>query len=110
LDELVSLYPNAQWWIKGDGTDIVKSLCQPVSGQWSGNVDLNDGELQRQYMEFSQRIDKINALRIVQKSAEKIGSELRLVSGTVKRTYGLSHQVIIRRIYSLNICAFFQNF
>ena len=37
LDELVSLNPNAQWWIKGSGTDIVKGLCQSVSGQWSGN-------------------------------------------------------------------------
>ena len=48
LDELVSLNPNAQWWIKGDGTDIVKGLCQSVSGQWSGDVDLDDGKLQHQ--------------------------------------------------------------
>jgi len=39
LEELASLNPKAQWWIKGDGIDVVKGLCQSVSGQWSGDVD-----------------------------------------------------------------------
>ena len=80
LDELVSLNPNAQWWIKGDGTDIVKGLCQSVSGQWSGDVSLDDGKLQHQYTEFCQRIEKINAIGISRGSENEIRSELLLMA------------------------------
>ena len=38
--------PNAWWWIKGDGVDVVKGLCESTKGEWSGDVDLNDGQLQ----------------------------------------------------------------
>ena len=35
--------PNTRWWIKGDGVDVVKGLCESVKGQWSRDVDLNYG-------------------------------------------------------------------
>ena len=43
LEKLVSINPTARWWIKGDGTDVIKGLWQSVTGEWSGDVDLNDG-------------------------------------------------------------------
>jgi len=45
LEELVSLNPNARWWIKGDGTDVIKGLWQSSTGEWSGDADLYDGKL-----------------------------------------------------------------
>ena len=42
LEKLVSVNPTARWWIKGDGTDVIKGLWQSVSGEWSGDVDFND--------------------------------------------------------------------
>ena len=44
--------PNTRWWIKGDGVDVVKGLCESVKGQWSGDVDLNDGQLDVLYQEY----------------------------------------------------------
>ena len=55
LEELVSLSPNARWWIKGDGTDVVKGLWQSANGEWSGDVDLNDGKLHQQFATFCGR-------------------------------------------------------
>jgi len=45
LEELVSLNPNARWWIK---EDIIKGLWQSSTGEWSGDADLNDGKLNQQ--------------------------------------------------------------
>ena len=30
LERLVAINPTVQWWIKGDGTDVVKGLWQSV--------------------------------------------------------------------------------
>ena len=32
--------PDACWWIKGDGVDVVKGLFESTKGIWSGDVDL----------------------------------------------------------------------
>ena len=52
LQKLASLNPGARWWIKGDGTDVVKDLWLSVSGEWLGDVDLNDRKLQHLYTSF----------------------------------------------------------
>ena len=49
LQKLLAVNPNAKWWIKEDGTDVVKGLWELVSGQWSGDVDLNDGKFNKLY-------------------------------------------------------------
>ena len=50
LEKLVAINPTTQWWIKGDGTDVVKGLWQSVSG------DLNDGKLQHLYSELQESL------------------------------------------------------
>jgi len=49
LEELASVNPATRWWIKEDGTDLVKGLWQSVSGEWGGDVD---GKPQHLYNEF----------------------------------------------------------
>ena len=49
--------PNTRWWIKGDGVDVVKGLCESVKGQWSGDVDLNDGQLDVLYQEYQLQLN-----------------------------------------------------
>lgn len=45
LDEAVQSHPNAGWWVKkADGTDLVSGLGESIRGEWSGDVDLNDGK------------------------------------------------------------------
>ena len=46
MDEAHRLLPHARWWIKGDGVDLLCSLQESVSGDWNGDVDLGDGQLQ----------------------------------------------------------------
>ena len=59
LKKLVSINLTARWYIKGDGTDLVKSLWQSVSGEWAGDVNLNDGKLQCLYSELQESLSWI---------------------------------------------------
>ena len=56
--------PGVHWWLKGDGTDVVKGLWQSTSGEWAGDVDLNDGRLQRQYSDFKIRMEEVKNLGV----------------------------------------------
>ena len=83
LEKLISLSPDACWWIKGDGTDVVKGLWQSASGEWSGDVDLNDGKLHQQFVTLCERKERINRIGM-QESLEAIRTELTSVVDTVK--------------------------
>jgi len=91
LEKLVSVNPTARWWIKGDGTDVIKGLWQSVTGEWSGDVDLNDGKLQQLYTEFKATlgwIDKIGLdtsdISLIRKDLEnaltRISLEINFIS------------------------------
>lgn len=56
------------WWLKADGVDVVSGLGESVRLQWSGDVDLNDGSLQRSHEAYIQRL----------KFIEKIGLKERI--------------------------------
>ena len=55
LKKLATVNSNARLWIKGDGTDV-KGLWESVSGEWSGDTDLNDGKLNQLYKEFQDQL------------------------------------------------------
>ena len=46
LDEVRKHHPNAWWWVKAGGCDLVSGLAESVSEIWHGDVDLNNGELE----------------------------------------------------------------
>ena len=52
LDEAVRSHPDTWWWVKADGTDLVSGLGESVSGEWSGDIDLND----RTYMAYRKHL------------------------------------------------------
>ena len=54
--------PDAMWWIKGDGCDIVPGLCELVQLKWSGDVDLNDGKVQNDYKLYKSKLDFMSGL------------------------------------------------
>ena len=62
LDEAKQAHPNAQWWIKADGCDVVEALGESVHHVWSGDEDLNDGEVARQHSQYIQRLEHISSL------------------------------------------------
>ena len=83
LERLVAINPTVQWWIKGDGTDVVKGLWQSVSGEWGGDVDLNDGKLQRLYSELQESLAWINNIGLSDSGINHIKKELEKVLGII---------------------------
>jgi len=75
LEKLAEFNPDVHWWIKGDGTDVLSGLWQSASGEWAGDVDLNDGKLQRQCSIFKNRLQKIQCIGL-DKSVAEIQCEL----------------------------------
>ena len=49
LDEVVNHHPDTWWWLKADDCDIVKGLAESMNEIWSGDINHNDGNLERQY-------------------------------------------------------------
>ena len=62
LDVAASVYPNSWFWVKVDGVDVVAGLVESLRLQWSGDVDLNDGELSKQYQLYRSRLAFVGAL------------------------------------------------
>ena len=50
LEEANAAHPSAWWWIKADGADLLSGLGESVKGEWSGDIDLNDGSIQQLYI------------------------------------------------------------
>ena len=42
----------------------MKGLCESTKGVWSGDVDLNDGELQKLYRDHLDRLEFIDAVGV----------------------------------------------
>ena len=76
LEEGKRVHPNAQWWIKADGCDLVEALGESVNGDWSGDVDLNDGEVARQHSEYTDRLSHIEDLCTDLTNRDECSSEL----------------------------------
>ena len=62
--------------MEGDGTDVVKGLWESVSGEWSGDVDLDDGKLNQLYKEFNDRLAWVKFIGIGNISPEHIKEQL----------------------------------
>ena len=56
LDEEAKAHPFTYWWLKADGADVVGGLCESVRGEWSGDIDLADGNLKRARNQYLGRI------------------------------------------------------
>lgn len=80
LDEASATHQSSYWWIKGDGCDIVKGIGESVSGNWSGDVDLNDGKLQLQFDKYQKRLNTVENLGLLpHHKQEQICQDLRQI-------------------------------
>lgn len=59
LDEAAKVSSNQDswWWLKADGCDVLKGLKESTKMEWSGDVDLADGSVQKQHEKYKQRLD-----------------------------------------------------
>lgn len=76
LQEAKASDPHARWWIKGDGVDVVKGLWESTRGQWSGDVDLGDGQLQLLYQKYQERLGRAKELGLEQHTAADLEADL----------------------------------
>ena len=76
LDEAANLIPNANWWIKADGVDIVTGLGESVGGKWTGDVDLNDGKIQQMYTTYSHRLGLVSELGLARRECHEVEENL----------------------------------
>jgi len=70
LYEAAKFHHTTWWWLKADGCDLVKGLKESVKLKWSGDVDLNDGELQEQYNKYIGRLESVKKAGLLQEHAE----------------------------------------
>ena len=50
------LLPDADWWIKADGVDVVPGISESVRKEWSGDVDLADGAINQTHDAYLKRL------------------------------------------------------
>ena len=70
--------PGVRWWIKADGCDVIPGLHESVRLEWSGDVDLNDGTLQKTYKKYRDRLKDISSI------GKSSTSQTRLVLSTLQ--------------------------
>ena len=79
LKKLKSVNPTARWWIKGDGT----GLWQSLAGEWSGDVDLNNGKLQHQYAKYQATLTWIDRIGLHSSDLSRIRKNLEKALATI---------------------------
>ncbi|XP_064394345.1 uncharacterized protein LOC135341643 isoform X2 [Halichondria panicea] len=57
--------PDCNWWLKGDRCDVVGGLGESTRFVWSGDVDHNDGEVQKMYQTYRNLLDFIASMRTI---------------------------------------------
>lgn len=70
LNHAASTHPNSWWWLKADGVDVVAGIGESMRMKWSGDVDLNNGDLEEQYNKYIKRLDFIEGLGLNSRQAQ----------------------------------------
>lgn len=60
LDEATHILPDAVWWVKADGVDVVSGLSESSHMEWSGDVDLNNGSIEEMHQAYINRLKFID--------------------------------------------------
>lgn len=64
LDSAHRSNPNTHWWLKGDGCDLVAGLGESMRLQWSGDVDIDSGDLQQAYESYCSVLQFVDGMQI----------------------------------------------
>lgn len=64
-------HPEAWWWLKADGCDLVSGLKESVKLEWSGDVDLNNGKLQELHSEYKSSLEFVEAVGVGRKRDQR---------------------------------------
>ena len=81
LDDAAKHHPHSWCWLKADGCDVNLGLKESVKRQWSGDVDFNDGLLQKQHDAYISRIEQANTIGL---EGGSVVDQLTLLSSNLK--------------------------
>ena len=86
LDKAKEAHPTASWWIKADGANIVEGLGESTHQKWTGDVDLCDGELQKSYKEYIDRLSFVSGIGLDKRNCKnKIEEDLHSAIIAIKK-------------------------
>ena len=77
---------------KADGCDLIKGLKESTKLLWSGDVDLADGSLQKQYEEYRERLKNAEVVALERQNA---CSDLEKILDDIKKDLKFLHAGII---------------
>ena len=84
LDQLKHANPAGRFWRKIDGTDVKEGLMESQRGEWNGDEDLGDGQLQASRSEYDQRLDDIKALTLRDQTRQALVASLSVSIGSLE--------------------------
>lgn len=70
LDQLKKSNPDDRFWLKLDATDIKVGLMVSQRNVWNGDVDLNDGRLEKLRQEYDCRLSMIDKTQTLKSQPE----------------------------------------
>lgn len=54
--------PNGQWWIKADACNMRAGVMESMRHEWSGDVDLGDGQLPALHQQYMAQLDFVKGI------------------------------------------------
>ena len=72
LREAKRVHPDAWWWVKADGCDIVGGLEESMKKEWSGDIDLNDGAANKLHQDYMESLRFLAAVGIRARRARDV--------------------------------------
>ena len=55
--------PKARWWIKADANDLKMGIRTSMTNQWSGDVDMGNGDLQKNHAAYEETLKRIDSMK-----------------------------------------------
>jgi len=86
------------WWLKADGCDLIKGLKESTKLMWSGDVDLADGSLQKQYKEYRERLKNAEAIALDRRNS---CIELEKILDNIKKDLKFLHAGITSQVVTI---------
>lgn len=77
--------PNGRWWIKADARDMRTGVMESMRHEWSGDVDLGDGQLNTLHQRYMALLDFVKGIGLNRRiSFAEIVKDLRQLMGTLQ--------------------------
>jgi len=115
IDVMNKKFPNGNWIIKFDATDVKVSLQESIRGKWNGDVDLGDGRLQElrlsydQLRDFVMKCDFESLMPHLLEHEDWLSKELQTAEDQLqkkKQTKGINQDTLDKLGWKVSFCLY----